>query len=320
MEKRTRRIVAELCGVGIGAGFASGQELAAFFARFGAWSWLGVTAAVAVMGSACYGLMRRPGLAGMPEKWHGRWMAQLWRGMFASLMLVTGGAMLAAGGEIAGLLLPFHSAQALGLGGTLLMAWVLAQREGTALARVSRMLIAALAIVLAAGMFLPVESMISLEHPPVWQSLPMGVCYGGFNAALAAPLMARAGESLPPDQRRRCAGLFTAVTALLLAWGNGVLLRHGGLIHQELPFVHLLAGLGKAGYVLGGLALYLAALTTLSACMKSLRTLLGSWAFAGYGALAILSLGGMGAIVSVAYPILGGGCALMLALALMQKS
>lgn len=318
MEKRTRRIAAELCGVGIGAGFASGQELAAFFARFGAWSWLGVAAAVAVMGGACYGLMRRPGLAGMPEKWQGCWLAQLWRGMFASLMIVTGGAMLAAGGETAGLLLPFRGAHALGLGGTLLLAWMLARREGTALARVSRMLIGALAIVLAAGMFLPVKNVVSLEHPPVWQSLPMGVCYGGFNAALAAPLMARAGESLPPDQRRRCVGIFTAVTAFLLAWGNGALLRHGGLIHQELPFVHLLAGLGKAGYVLGGLALYLAALTTLSACMKSLRTLLGPWACAGCAALAILSLGGMGTIVSVAYPILGGGCALLLALA--QKS
>lgn len=319
MEKRTWRIAAELCGVGIGAGLASGQELAAFFARFGPWSWLGVGAAASVMGSVCYGLMHRPGLAGMPESWQGHWPGRLWRGMFAGLMVTTGGAMLAAGGEIAGLLLHFHGARAMGQGATLLLAWGLAQREGTALAQVSRVLIGVLAAVLAVGMFLPTDPFASLEQSPAWQSLPLGVCYGGFNAALAAPLMARAGERLQPVQRRRCVAVYTAVTALLLAWGNGVLLRHGGLIHQELPFVRLLTGMGKTGYVLGGAALYLAALTTLSACMKNLRTLLGTRVFAGSAALAALSLGGMKAIVSVAYPILGGGCALLLALALGQK-
>lgn len=320
MGKRSGCSMAELCGVGIGAGFASGKELAAFFARFGPWSWLGVAAAVAVLGGACYRLMCRPGLAGMPTSWQGRWLARLWQGMFAALMITTGGAMLAAGGELAGLLVPFHGAHALGLGVTLLMAWTLARHESAALARVSRALIAAMMAVLAAGAFLPPKAAASLEQASSWQCLPMGVCYGGFNAALAAPLMASTGKSLQPHQRLRCAGLFTVITGLLLACGNGVLLRHDGLIHQELPFVYLLAGLGQTGYALGAVVLYLAALTTLSACMKSLRTLLGPWAWAGGGAVAVLSLGGMGAIVSIVYPILGGGCALLLVLALGQKS
>lgn len=319
MEKRTRRMVAELCGVGVGAGFASGQELAAFFARFGPWSWLGVGAAGAVMGGLCYGLLRRPGLGGMPERWHGRWPARLWQGMFAALMIVTGGGMLAACGEIAQLLLPLRSVRAAGLG-AMLLAWALSRREGTALAQVSRVLLLALVAVLAAGMFLPVEPFARLEQSPLWQSLPMGLCYGGFNGALAAPLMADAGKRLNPNQRRRCAWLYTAVTVALLAWGNGVLLRHGGLVGQALPFVRLLAGLGRGGYVLGACALYLAALTTLSACIRALHGLLGPWAWAGCGAVAVLSLGGMEAIVSVAYPILGAGCVLLLALALGQKS
>lgn len=320
MEKHTRRVVAELCGVGIGAGFASGQELAMFFARFGPWSWLGVGTAAAVMGGICYGLMRRPGLGGMPESWQGKRLAQLWRGMFAALMIVTGGGMLAAGGEIVQLLLPMHGALPLGLGSTLLLAWALARREDTALAQVSRMLLLALAAVLAAGMFLPAEPFASLEQSPPWQSLPMGVCYGGFNGALAAPLMAEAGKRLQGNQRRRCAWLFTLVTAALLAWGNGVLLRHGGLIGQELPFVRLLARLGRGGYVLGACALYLAALTTLSACIKALNGLLGSWVWAGCGAIGVLSLGGMSAIVGKAYPVLGGSCALLLAFAMRRKS
>ena len=64
--KKAGRAAAELCGAVIGAGFASGREVASFFARFGGWSWLGVTAAVAVLGGACLLLMGHPGEGGMP--------------------------------------------------------------------------------------------------------------------------------------------------------------------------------------------------------------------------------------------------------------
>ena len=66
MEKRTGRVAAEICGAVVGAGFASGKEIALFFSRFGVWSWAGIATAVAVVGAVCLGVMRCPGVAGMP--------------------------------------------------------------------------------------------------------------------------------------------------------------------------------------------------------------------------------------------------------------
>lgn len=312
---KTGRTTAELCGVAIGAGFASGRELAVFFARFGPWSWLGVGASALVMGAACWGIMRCPGTSGMPRCWEGRWQAKLWRGMFSLLMIATGGAMLSAGGELAALL-PLPGCEALGLGGTLLLAWWLARRDSPALAQVSRALVAAMVLVVLSGLVLPGAPATLLVEASPWQSLPMGLCYGGFNAALAAPMMASAGETLEPHQRRWCASGFAAVTAILLCCGNGALLRHPEAIGAELPFVYLAAPMGKAGYALCASGLYLAAVTTLSACMKSLRSLLGPWMAAVTAAMALLSLSGMGTIVAVVYPVLGGLCAALLAWAL----
>ena len=72
MEKRPGRVAAEICGAVVGAGFASGKEIASFFSRFGRWSWAGIMLAVAVVGAVCLGVMRRPGVAGMPLAWQGR--------------------------------------------------------------------------------------------------------------------------------------------------------------------------------------------------------------------------------------------------------
>ena len=103
MKKQTGRAVAEICGGVIGAGFASGREIAAFFSRFGMWSWPGVILAGVVMGWICRGVLRSPGVAGMPRSWLGTWRQWLWQGMFTALLGATGASMLAGGGEIAAL-------------------------------------------------------------------------------------------------------------------------------------------------------------------------------------------------------------------------
>lgn len=311
--KKPGRAAAELCGAVIGAGFASGREVASFFARFGGWSWLGVAAAVAVLGGICLRLMRHPGEGGMPLGWCGTWLAHLWRGMFVSLMLATGGAMMAGGGEIAALMLPLHGARCIGLAGTLALAWWLAGRENAGLAMVSKGLIACLLAVVLVGLFLPVRETASLRPAENgWGSLVQGLCYGGFNAALAAPVISLTGAELSPKEQRRCAAVFTVVLAVLLACGNAVLLRHAALQEAQLPFVMLLSGWGKAGYVLGGAALYLAALTTLVACLRGLKLLLPGHMGAAVVGVALLSLSGLEGMVGVAYPVLGGGCFLLL--------
>ena len=124
MEKRPGRVAAEICGAVVGAGFASGKEIASFFSRFGGWSWAGIMLAVAVVGAVCLGVMRRPGVAGMPLAWQSRGLGRLWTALFTGLMAATGGAMLAGAGEVAALLLPVRGAYWLGMGATLVLAWL----------------------------------------------------------------------------------------------------------------------------------------------------------------------------------------------------
>ena len=119
-----------ICGAIIGAGFASGQELAAFFSRYGQWSWLGIAAAMVTLAylgrKLCRCCMERSvSLAGLDQ---GK-MRVLTRWMFCLLLFITGGAMLAGTGAIAALTLPLHKASWIGVSITLLLAQWIAHRR-----------------------------------------------------------------------------------------------------------------------------------------------------------------------------------------------
>lgn len=301
-----------MAGAVIGAGFASGREVAAFFSRFGAWSWVAVLAAVAALGGVSLGVMRSPGV---PEPWRNRWPGRLWRGMFAALMAVAGGAMLAGAGEIAALTLPFHGAYWAGLAGTLLLAWTLAGREMAGMARLSRALTICLVVLMALGLRrLPEMRGVWVEDASVEKLLPesllRGVCYGGFNAALACPVLDELACGMDARARRRCVGKGCAIVGGLLSLGNAVLTRHPALLGETLPFVRLMHCLGRGGAALGSAALYLAILTTLTACLRGLRSVAASrWTLLLPVGVALLGFTGA---VDGLYPLLGGACFLML--------
>lgn len=312
MKRKTSRVASELCGAVIGAGLASGREIASFFARFGVWSWLGIAAAVGLTAWLSLGLMRHPGEAGMPLHWRGGWRACVWRGMFAALLMATGGAMLAAGGEVAALLLPFHGARIIGLAVMIGSVWYMTGQDVPLLANLSRGLILCLLAVMVLGLFLPTEENVDLDGSGGVPGILYGLCYGGFNTALAAPVIAGAGRELERKEQRRCVLMFCLVLALLLACGNAVLLRHTSLRGEQLPYIMLLRPWGRLGYVLGGMAMGLAALTTLAACLRGLRTIMNEHLAAAVAGVLLLSVGGLESIVGVVYPFLGAGCFLLM--------
>lgn len=323
MEKKTGQAAAEICGAVIGAGFASGREIDSFFTRFGVWSWLGIAAAVAMMGFMTLGVMRRPDMAGIPKRWQGKIMGHVWRAAFTALMVITGGAMTAGAGEIAALMLPMHGAYVLGMAGTLILAWLLSGRELSVLPAVSKGLIACLIAVAAAGLFLPAEkaAVVAAQGSGAdgVRSVVHGISYGGFNVALAAPVMAVCSAPLTEREEKHCAAYVTLILAVLLLCGNAVLMRHSALRGESLPFIRLTASLGKAGYVLGGVSLYLAVLTTLAASLRGLEALLPKgrqWRIGGAAAIALAAGTGFEKMVAVAYPFLGGGCFILLMAAL----
>ena len=298
-------------GAVIGAGFASGREVAAFFSRYGAWSWLAVAAAAAAIAGISLGAMRSPGV---PEPWRGRWPGRVWQGLFIALLSATGGAMLAGAGEIAALTVPLHGAYWMGLLSTLCLAWWLSERKLSGLSVISRALTVCLLAVMALGLAMPRSRGVWVEDAPGWAMLPSsllrGLCYGGFNVALASPVLDETAAVLTEREKRRCTCRVSLILGALMALGNGVLLRHPALLGAALPFVGLLGHWGRWGMLLGALALYLAVLTTLVACLRGLTALMKRrWALCLPGLVALLGFTGA---VDGLYPLLGGGCFLLL--------
>lgn len=301
-----------LVGAVVGAGFASGREIASFFSQFGHWSWLAVAAALAALAGIGLSVMRAPGI---PENWHGRWQEGLWRGLFSALMAVTGGAMLAGAGEIAALTLPLPGAYWMGLLATVTLAILISEQNIRGLAAVSRILTVCLLAVLVLGFWAPERKAVWVEHVQAWRKLPesllRGVCYGGFNAALASPALEELSSCLSPGEKRRC--MVRAVTVLggLLSLGNAMLLRHPALLDAPLPYVEVLGTFGRSGMLLGAVTLYLAMLTTLVTCLRGLRAWLGQhWPLLLPVGVALIGFSGA---VDILYPFLGGLCFLLLA-------
>ncbi|MGN0746337.1 MAG: hypothetical protein ACI4ML_06670 [Aristaeellaceae bacterium] len=322
MERRAVVSAMAALGAVVGAGFASGREIDSFFSRCGSWSWLGVAAAAAVTGVIALGVMRRPGRGGMPDAWQGRWPGRLWQGMFGALLMCTGGAMLAGAGEIAALMLPVQGAYIMGLAGTAALTVLLARQGAEGAGAAGKALTALLLLMAGAGFLLPPRkaAVIAPAASP-WESLLRGASYAGFNMALAVPGLASAAPDMSRRARRQCALLLAALLGLLLIGGNGLLMRHSALRGETMPFIHLLTAYGRAGYVLGGSAMYLAVLTTACASLRGLWTLGGGRRWRGIAALGMLACAGAGftGTVGKAYPVLGAGCLVLLCAAIFQE-
>ena len=290
----------ELVGAVVGAGLASGREIASFFTRHGAWSWAGILLAV--------GSLVVLSDVQLPPGWRQAWPGKLWRLLLSALLIATGGAMLSGAGEVAALVTPLRYARVIGMLLTLVLAWLLARHTIAGLAWVSRGMLAVLAVMISLGLFLPPKETARLSNGGGVQALLQGLTYGGFNAALQVPILMQA--ACDDAARRRCIRQAGGVTLLLLTLGNAVLLRHTALLDEPLPFLRMLSGLGKAGYWLCALSLYLAILSTLTACLRGLQ---GTW-LPLCGIIAVSLLGFSGVVARV-YPLLGGGCCVMLLMA-----
>lgn len=323
MERGTRRMASEVCGAVIGAGFASGREVVTFFARFGPWSWAAVGAAVLTIAGVSYGLLRRAGgRTPLETLCMGKgWLGWCWRAAFILLMTVTGGAMVAGAGEISALALPIDGAYWIGMIATLLAAVLLTDVCLTVLPRISGVMIGVLGLILVMGLLLPSYSAALVtegESDPslAFGSVLHGICYGGFNMALAAPLLCEAGERM--TDRQKCRGVIATAMMLgiLLAASNALLQKHALLQSEEMPMIRLLSAFGKFGYFLGCISLYLAVFTTLLAALRGLRSLCPPAGWPGRllqaAAVACVALLGFTGVVGKLYPVPGGLCFLLL--------
>lgn len=318
---RTWLAAADILGAIIGAGFASGREIAAFFARFGCWGVAGIVVACICARFILWGAVQPGRVGGMPAHWQNTVMESIWRGMFVLLLTATGGAMLAAAGEVVQLLLPMHHAALAGMAVTLWIAQVLSRRTGQGMAALSQGLVICLGGMIFAGLVLPRRQGVVLQQDnSMLKALAYGAAYGGFNAALAAPAASVRAEAMPMPARRRCVWFVAAVMGMLLLCAHMVLARHPALQGEPLPFVVMLSALGKGGYYLCAGAMYLAVLTTLCASLRGLKSLLPGRKALPALLVALAALLGFEQVVGAAYPLLGGGCMLLLVCAHLARA
>ena len=301
-----------ILGAMVGAGFASGREIAAFFSQWGAWSWLlALVSALAMTGLMGTVLNLAEGIGGLLPHGKGRWAGQVILGL---LYGVTAGGMTAAAGELAALVIPVRYARPLGALGTLLMGLAMSVKPLKAGAILGRVLTPVMLLALILCLRLP-ETRTAAEQdyslPRVFFAFCKALAYAGLNVMLSAGMISGAGQGKNGKEKRMIALAAGSAVFLLLALANGALLRREDAIREKLPVVALLRNYGKMGYYLSAALLYLAVATTLLALLRGLRDVIGQrwkgkrtvW-LAGLTA-AGFSLAGFEGIVSAAYPILG---------------
>ena len=284
----------ELLGAAVGAGLASGREVASFFGRNGAWGYTGILLAV--------GTIALLASATLPPRWRGRWPERLWEVVQGMLLTVTGGTMLSGAGEAAAMALPGRWTHLGAMALTLMLAWSMSGRTNAGLGRVSRLLLLAMALLLLPALGRPSAGKAPPAEAGVLPGLIRGAFYGGFNAALMHPLLQGRGGEQHRSLVRAC-----VLLALLLGAGLYVLLRHGAAMEEEMPFVLIASEAGRGALLLAAACLYLATLSTLTACLRGLGR--GLWPLLGTVLAATLGFSGA---VEAAYPMLGALCMAML--------
>ena len=312
-----------LLGGVIGAGFASGREIAHFFAAHGRFAPAAVlTASLTLAALFCLlsDRLARAGVSSLGALCRVRFGARLGRlccALFALLSAVTGGTMLAACAELCALLLPFHHAYGLGLWASLLLGALLAARGLTALALPGASLCVLLPALLVQLLITPAGEACFAPAAHLLSAGADGMVYAALNAALLAgalPMLLR----LDAGQRRRAVGLFALLFGTLLTLAVAVLARHRqAAAGQTLPLVALSRLLGKGGYFLCAGAMYAAALSTLCALLAALVHMLPPGRSAPWLAAALclfFSRFGFSALVERGYPVLGALCAALLVL------
>lgn len=265
--KNNLRSAMACVGAVIGAGFASGREIAVFFSRFGGHSWWLIVLTSTMMALLC-GICMKNGETQNQSIW-----AQL---AFFLLLAVTGGAMTSAAGQMIALVWPSEWAYSLSVVGTLMMAWLSQFCQirvlGWSGSVLSVLLIAAIVSVTYVA---PKGTGIvfAAAQPDAWilaGAAVKAIGYAAMNITLASGAIWRCAQNNSRTNGKICI-LFGGVMTLLLCMSNSLYLRHTELLNDAFPMVRLLSAFGRNGFLISVLLLYLAILTTLIAVIGAMR-------------------------------------------------
>ena len=316
-------------GAVVGAGFASGREIVSFFTCYGNRAWWLILFASTVMAVLCALCMRVTACGKSRGQWHRmvneahpllRTLSHL---CTLALMMVTGGAMIAAGGHMLALLWPMHHARPIGAACTMVLAWVLGRRSLRPMSWLSGMLIILFLLMMGAAFaFLPRPQgnvMVS-DSVQTETGFLRAAAYAAMNLTLALGVICQCGVS---GTIMRVSSCFGVMIALLLLSGHLLYSLHPECAGAEFPVVRLMAGFGRAGYVASAFMMYLSVLTTLTAVLYAIRGSVEHYVRSPWAGTAIalgipsaVSALGFGQIVDTLYTPAGLLCILLVFLPL----
>ena len=316
----------------VGAGFASGREIVAFFSCTGWASWLGIVVscslAAALTAMLCE-FARRTDARSFPGIYAAAMggacgdAVQVLHGM---TMLVTLSVMLTAGGELGALALPVRHAFPLSMVLTLVAGLFVLWKK----LRPLRLLGAILAPLICAYYLClaldptpaPTQALLRQETTELsgnaFAACLLGALYAALNSAMSGGVLS--AMTHPQIQPRRLGRRVGLLLFCVLAPANAALLRAGEEVRQlALPGVVLAARWGKFGFYASIAVMWLSIVSTLAAALGSLCGQAAEIRVPTGVAACIASLGGLclsvigfRALVQVGYPLLGWACALTL--------
>ncbi len=266
-------------GAVIGAGFASGREVVAFFSRYhGHAIWL-IALSSATATGLC-GLCVRRASRLQTSHWCELYAkAPVWMrwgafGCAALLLAVTGGAMISAAGHMIALLWPNEWAYPIGAVGTLYMAWRLSFGSVRPLAGLSGALaavfVAVTALLLASSRPLTVDMAPRPDMGTLLWASARAVAYAAMNLTLAIGVVCRCGQENARGDWQVAGGL-GAVLGALLTLSALLYAKRPELQSEAFPIVKLMSRFGRPGFIVSATMLYLAVLTSLVAVLCALR-------------------------------------------------
>ncbi len=293
-------------GAVIGAGFASGREMVAFFSRYGSYApWLSIIAAAA-MALLCWLCMER-----RVEEWSCLYAGEpVWIRFGAKLcvmvlLILTGGAMLSAAGHVFKLCFEWEWAYAVGVAGTLLMAWQMGNNRLRAMSLLSAGLSMIFIAMVCLAMLIPRGEAIALEAEEKL-GLPAlnAVGYAGMNMTLAIGVTCKCSS-----ERRNglTAVWFGGMMLVLMLASNQLYQRHPEWMEGAFPIVQVMSGFGRLGFWLSASLIYLAVFTSLTAVLCALRSAVKSMCI-GMGLPLVVSCIGFEGIVDGLYAPAGLLC------------
>jgi len=267
-------------GAVIGAGFASGREIAAFFSRYGQHGWWLMAASSALMTGLCWLCMRETA----------RSRAECWCELFKDepfwlnagiqlctilLLMLTAGAMIAASGQMVALMWAHQHAYVLGAVGTLVLAWIMGRGGMRPLGWISGMLIGVFLATLIAGFTVPAQTAAPIDSKGSLVTAAVRAAgYAAMNMTLAIGVICRCAQP-QKKQNQRTALWFGLMMFLMMGLSHRLYSAHPKWLNESFPLVRILSSFGRTGFLLSAALIYLSVFTSLTAVLYALKCAVG---------------------------------------------